>query len=307
MSAILTWHVGNRKPSITEQLTYANGDIVDLTTSTVRFKMRKVGVTTPLKVDQPATIVGAPTNGNVRYDWAAIDVDTEAFYLCWWEVTTSGQTQDLGEALIEFRAHAPELNAYVELEELKSTAELTGTSFADQDIQSALVAASRGIDAFCNRRFYLDADANQVRHYSPTASGVLRIDDLVTKTSVQVDKDGDGTFEDTWVENTDFVMAPVNAPADGRPWTRLEVHPLAAIWFPPYPRSVKITGRFGWNTVPSEVRQATTTIATRLLMRARQAPFGVVSGGIEGEAIRIAQVDPDLRFLLGPLTKIPVY
>src|SRR3954447_6862743 len=98
MSDHLIWFVGNRNPSITETLTYADGTVVDLTGSTVKLKMRAVGSST-LKVSASATVVGAATLGQVRYDWAALDVDTGGFYLVWWEVTTGGKTQDLNEAI----------------------------------------------------------------------------------------------------------------------------------------------------------------------------------------------------------------
>jgi hypothetical protein len=294
MSSVLTWHVGNRNPSITETIT-SNGVPVDLTAATVRFRMRAFNSTT-LKVDQPATIV-TPAAGTVRYDWAAADVDTDGYFLVWWQVTIGGKTQDMGEAVIEFRAHAPELNAYVELEELKSTAELTGTNFADQDIQTVLVAASRGIDEAFHRRYWKDADDTQVRYYTPNGACTLEIDDLIDLTSVTNDADGDGTFEETWVLNTDFTLEPLNAAADARPWETIRLHPNSSFRFSRYPRSLKVTGQFGWPAVPAEVKTATTIIATRLLLRARQAPFGVVSAGMEGDAIRIARFDSDLDFL----------
>lgn len=196
---------------------------------------------------------------------------------------------------------------YITSAELKATLEMTGLTYADADIAVAITAASRGIDEATGRRFWDDADANQVRYYRPDREETLDIDDLITLTSVLVDRDGDGTFEETWVLDTDFVLEPLNAAADGEPWTRLSRHPSTAFasFARTYPRSVKMTGKFGWASVPAGVKAATTIIATRTLKRTREAPFGVVSLGLEGAAVRAASMarDPDVWFLLAPYAK----
>lgn len=200
-------------------------------------------------------------------------------------------------------------NEYVSSSELKATLELTGETFADADIALALTAASRGIDNTCNRRFYADADANQVRYYSPPCADHLWIDDLVTFTSLATDPGGDGTFEETWTQNTDFVLEPLNASADSEPFTAIRVHPSGSYYLPTdYPRTVKLTAKFGWAAVPEEVEEATTIVATKLLRRAREAPFGVVSVGLEGAAVRITRSDPDVAWLLNDFIRqrIPV-
>ena len=302
MPNLLTWYVGNRSPSISEQIT-VNGTPFDLSSSTVRFKMRAVGSST-LKVDQPATIVGAATNGNVRYDWAAIDVDTAANYLIWWEVTTAGKTQDMGEALIEFLAHAPVSRDYVELEDLKKTLQLDGLNYANLDLKEIITAASRKVDEHTDRRFYSDVDANQVRHYTPDSAYVLEVDDIVTVTSLKTDEDGDGTFENTWTLNTDYTREPLNAAADGEPWTQFCVHPTGGFLFPVgVPRSVEVTGKFGWTAVPAEVKLATKMLAHRYVKRVREAATGVVGFGMDGAVVRVMSVDPDVQDLLAPFCR----
>lgn len=192
-------------------------------------------------------------------------------------------------------------NEYATSSELKATLAMTGESFADADIALALTAASRGIDNVCGRRFWADEDADQVRYYNPEAPGCLRIDDLVELTELATDPAGDGSFENVWTLNTDVILEPLNAPADGRPWTELRAHPLGAYRFPcGYPRSVRVTGKFGWAAVPDQVKEATLILASKLMRRAREAPFGVVAVGLEqGGAMRIARADPDVMFLIG--------
>jgi len=306
MSEHPIFFVGNRDPSITTIITDDSGTPINLTGKTVRFKAREVD-TSALIVDQ--LVSNSPgSDGVVRYDWSAADIATNGILfaprvaLVWWEVTSAGKKQDVAEAVIQISEHAPG-SAYVELEELKSTLELTQTTFGNLDIERALPAASRALDEACGRRFYLDADATSVRYYSPGLANRLWIDDLVDLTAVAVDTNGDGSFGSAWSENSDFVLAPLNAPEDGWPWTRIELHPLASSYFPSYPRSVKVMGQFGWAAVPDAIAKATTILATQLLLRARQAPFGVLGFGLEGEAVRIARTDPHIEFLIRPYVR----
>lgn len=292
-----------RSPSLTDTLT-VDGVAFGLTTSTVKFKMRAIGAST-LKVDAAAVVVSAPA-GTVRYDWAAADLDTPGDYIGWWEVTLpSDKVQDHPEFLIEVLQHGEgTTNVYVSALALKDTLSLTGETFADADISTALEAASRGIDELCGRRFYPDTDATQVRYYRAIDRDLVRIDDLVTLTSLATDPGGDGVFEETWTLNTDFNLERLNAAADGRPFELLVRHPRGRYLFPTtYPRSVKLTGKFGWLAVPPAIVEATTILASKLLRRAREAPFGIVSLGMDGGAVRIARTDPDIGFLTTGLTR----
>jgi hypothetical protein len=69
-------------------------------------------------------------------------------------------------------------------------------------------------------------------------------------------------------------------------------------------KSVQITGQFGWTTVPDDVRAAASILAAKLLRRVREAPFGIVTVGIdEGAAMRIARTDPDVFTLLNDYSR----
>lgn len=189
---------------------------------------------------------------------------------------------------------------YLTMEEFKYSAEMTGYNFADGDIPTALEAASRGIDEYCGRRFFADADATSVRYYSPAGPYFVEIDDIVSCGTFATDLDGDGTFETVWTENIDFALEPLNAAADGKPFEKVRVLWPGSNRLPCWHRSVEVTGQFGWATVPGPVKQATSIMASRLLKRGREAPFGVVGFGLDNIAVRISPVDPDLRFLLEP-------
>jgi hypothetical protein len=206
-------------------------------------------------------------------------------------------------------------NEYAGLEEVKATLELSGESQFDPDLSRALTAASRAVDSLCGRRFWLDADDTSVRYYGPTDVTVdlddgawkLKIHDLVDLASFKADQDGDGTFEETWTVNADFLLEPLNAAEDGRPWTTIKRHPLGSYTFPCYPRSIEVTGQFGWAAVPAEIKEATVILAAKIFRRSREAPFGVITVGIEGgAAMRIARTDPDVMMLVGDYVRTPI-
>jgi hypothetical protein len=194
---------------------------------------------------------------------------------------------------------------YVSVDEVKATMELTGLSFADDDIELAVSAASRAIDEQCGRRFYPDDDADQVRKFLPQNPGYCIIDDLAEFTALV-------SQESTWELDHDFYLEPTNAAADGRPFTAIRtiarpfIFTLAEIsqGWAGFDGRIAVTGMWGWAATPPEITQAAKLLAIRLMRRSREAPFGVLSYGSEmaAGAVRLARMDPDVAALIEPYT-----
>lgn len=201
-------------------------------------------------------------------------------------------------------------NEYITVAELKAALRITDAG-QDTNLATAAEAASRWVDRKTGRRFYPDADVNQQRKYMPVSPNYLLIDDLITLTSLV---DGSGT----WTIDTDFVLQPDNAAANGRPWDTIRTVGMdpgtgwPEFWQEPAApagkrfrrgRVVTITGKFGWAAPPPEVKQAVLILAAQFFLRPRQAVFGVVGLGFEGEGMRIPGTDPNVFSALTPYVR----
>lgn len=193
---------------------------------------------------------------------------------------------------------------YITRAQFNETASLSGTTFAEADVDRAIAAASQAIDRICGRVFYpVDPSNAQTRHYSPPNPRTLPVEDFYDLESVAIDRDMDGIFEIVLEENYDFVSQPENNAANGFPFTRIVLHPRARIDWPQFPRSVEIVGSFGWQETPDDVVQACMILATILFKRTREAPLGFVTslGGFEAGAVnpvRLGKSDPQMMGLL---------
>lgn len=192
--------------------------------------------------------------------------------------------------------------AYVTLAELKTTLGLESETYADDDLTNALASASAAVDEMAGRTF--GTTVSSTRLYETDRETTVAFNDMVAVSGVALDEDGTGTWVD--LEATDYVLLPRNAALDGEPYTSLRLTPA-------YARGtcftadsvVRITGTGGWPTVPDEIALATSILATRLVKRVREAPFGVAGVGADGVGIKIGWRDPDVTQLVAPYVRVP--
>lgn len=274
----------SRQPPLTGVIE-VDGTPVNLTGSTVKLQMREVDKSAPLVIDAAATITNAAA-GAVRYDFAAVDIDTVGFFLAWWRVTlASGQFEDTPEFLFEVRAHAPVDHQYLSVEELKDSLSLSGESYADQDIARALEAASAVVDEMCGVSF---VQFTGTRKYTPVSANYIRTGPISAITAV-------GNDTTAWTEGTHYYI-------DGGDTLRT----LFGYSFALGPQLVSVTATFGISPPPAEIREATLIVAAQLIRRAREAPFGVLATALDGPAIRLGRFDPQVDQLLSPWRVTPM-
>lgn len=173
---------------------------------------------------------------------------------------------------------------YVGPEELKDRLGQTDSS-TDSVINSVCLSVSRWIDTYCGRHFFRTTDT---RTYQPDNIWLLNTDDIVSVSTLKVDLDGDGVYETTWTQNTNFQLRigdhQFNQLASGEPKPYTQVQVIggttgAAQWFPfTWPFShmdrVQISGVFGWPQVPPVITQAALLLAADWF-KLKDAPWGV--------------------------------
>ncbi|MFG2276969.1 phage gp6-like head-tail connector protein [Streptomyces chartreusis] len=189
-------------------------------------------------------------------------------------------------------------NEYVTLDELKAQLEIPlDDTTRDADLNRARASASRGIDNTTGRRFWLDPDP-VARTYRLTGRVVcdddgdlLLVDDIGDITGMTVERGSGGSFTAV----TGYETSPDNALADGDAITGIRL--VNGRWGSATTR-VRVTAKFGWPTVPEDIKQAAIIQASRLFKRAG-SPEGVI-GSSEWGVVRLSRRDPDVWALIEP-------
>ena len=195
------------------------------------------------------------------------------------------------------------MTTYITSTQMKDTLEITGETYADNDIATAIEAASRVIDAYKGTRFY---PTTETRTYTADAcSPSLSIYDLNNSagSTVSFDMDGDGVYETALVRNTDYYLEPQNAELTGKPWNTITLRYQSGRQWPTWQYGVQVVASFGWATAPGQITEACSILANRYLKRARETPYGIVTIGTDALAMaRLGKIDPDVAFMLDNVT-----
>lgn len=187
-----------------------------------------------------------------------------------------------------------------------------GTGYDDL-LTDLIKKASRRVDAYLKRKpgaFKVSADTT--RYFDGNGKSELwfrgqNAELAAVPTTVAVAEGGvvdspagsGGTYT-AWAV-TDFFLWPDNALEDGLPFLKIvcNVQTGTKSFFSPYPRAVKITGRWGYSTaVPYEIQEAVEITCIRSWKRAQQA---YADAGATSEFVRlqyVKELDPDVRTLL---------
>jgi len=154
-------------------------------------------------------------------------------------------------------------NGYATLADLKAyltpANQTFSTSVADDAVLEMLVeGASRFIDGETCRKFYKNSTAET--RYFEAVDNEIKTGDLVSVTTLQTDG-GNRDYPYTW-ETTDYDLKPDNAVLDGRPYSKIVLSPVTTETMPNgLSKGVKISGIFGWPSVPTGIKEATIMIA----------------------------------------------
>ena len=182
----------------------------------------------------------------------------------------------------------------------------TGMSTVTADetinIEKAIESASRSIDRMTNRRFWADASAT-ARQYRATDFYRLFVDDISSTTGllVKTDTGGDGTYETTLTFNVDYILDPINAPQQERPFTVVTMVGTTLFPSPINLRpGIQVTAKFGWynGIPPDDVEEACLILSTDLVKRA--SSVGGVLGLSELGAIRMSPLGRDVQAMVRP-------
>lgn len=188
------------------------------------------------------------------------------------------------------------------MNEVKAALRITDT-VDDALLEMAVESASRLIDGHAARQFYSSGTA--VRYFVAQDDFVVEVDDLANGTvTIQTAQDADGVYDTTWLTD-DYQLEPLNGILDGIAWPYNQIRAVGDYLWPISGGEalIKVTGVWGWPSVPIAIKQACIIQASRIFKRL-DSPLGVAGFGDLG-AIRVTRdLDPDVAQLVMPYKRM---
>jgi hypothetical protein len=194
------------------------------------------------------------------------------------------------------------MTAYATLAQVKAALRITD-SVDDTLIEMARESASDLIDGYTGRTFTTSGTVTRV--FAPADDYVLQTDDIAgTALTITSSTGADGVFDVTW-KTTDYQLEPLNGVSNGQavPFTRIRA--IQDYLWPTAggEATVRVTGVFGFPSVPIVITQATVLQASRIFTRL-QSPLGVAGFGEMGVVRVTRALDPDVAALVEPYRRI---
>ena len=181
-------------------------------------------------------------------------------------------------------------NGYCTLAEFHDYASARGANVGtdasdDTVIEDIIETVSRYIDGETGRVFFVSS-SDETRYYTPELSTRVWVDDLVSITTIKSDDDLDRSYPQT-ISSTDYDLMPENAALKGWPYTHIQIPSHSDAYFATATKGVQIVGKFGFPSVPHDIRGATLSIAWNVYQgRVGQSTGGDVTVTGAGVVIR---------------------
>jgi len=189
-------------------------------------------------------------------------------------------------------------NGYCTLADVKAALRITDT-IDDALLENSINSASRMIDQYCNRYFY-SGSAGEVRYYQANDGFMCWIDDAQAITEIKTSSTDPLIFDTTW-EVGDYQLLNPNQRANGSYSPYYAITATDNYLFPVWADMalVKVTGTYGWATVPEPIKFACIIQASRLFKRL-ESPLGVAGVSDIGIMRVGANIDGDVAQLINP-------
>lgn len=181
-------------------------------------------------------------------------------------------------------------NGYATLAEFKIWMSVRGGGTStdtndDAAIEDIIELVSRYLDNETGRRFFKNS-TDETRYFQTDNSYSCEVDDLsAAPTTVSVDYSDQRSYTD--LDSGDYELEPVSALLDGKPYTKLFIAPTSDAYFPLSRRGVKILAKFGFPSVPEDIKNLTLAIAHNVYSaRSGQSSPGNITITAAGVVIR---------------------